>query len=322
MFRLARQLLAMARATFVESVQQPAALLLTLAGVVATALIPLLQFYQFGEPGRLERDGGLAYQLLFGLILAVSAASSALHGEIVRGTAAAALSKPVGRGAFVVAKFLGVLALVGCFWFCLLCATLLAERGAERYETIGDLSGYFTDGRTRALLLLATPLALLYAGVQHLRRRARFGVAAFQALTLLLTLAVLAAGCYNHAGEWDFYHLRFDWRIVPAALLVLAALLFFTALATALATRLKPAPTLAICVLVLGGGLAADAVQGGWRLFFACLPNVQHFWLCDALARGGRIPASYLPAALAYAAAWSGAVLGLGVLAFHNRDLD
>ena len=77
-----RQLRAISRATHLECLQQPAVLLIAFAGVVATALIPLLQFHQFGEAGRLARDGALAYQLTLGLALAVVAASSAIRREI------------------------------------------------------------------------------------------------------------------------------------------------------------------------------------------------------------------------------------------------
>lgn len=323
--RSMRQFLAIVRTTFLEAVQQPAALLLTISGVVATSLVPVLQFHDFGEPGRLERDGGMAYQLVLGLVLAASAASAALHAEISRGTAAAALSKPVPRPLFVVAKFVGVLALVALFWFCLLCSTLLAERAASRFMLLDGYGRHVSDRLASLLALLATPVALAAAGLLHNRRRARFGVAAFTALVLLLAGSVLALGFWERDGSWAPYHLRMDLRMIPASLLVLAALAVFAAIATGLATRLKPGPTLVTCVAVLILGLGADALAAApapWPLLAALVPNLQHFWLSDALGRGGRIPVAYLPPALAYAAAWCSVALALGGLAFRDRDLD
>jgi hypothetical protein len=109
--------------------------------------------------------------------------------------------------------------------------------------------------------------------------------------------------------------------------LVLLALAVFAALATALATRLQTGPALAVCVLVLLLGLAGDTVAAGapgriWRWLAAgAVPNVQHFWLCDALAHGGRIGWSYVAQAGAYALGCCVLYLGLGCLSFRERDL-
>lgn len=321
-----RPLAAMARTTLTESMQQPAVLLLTFGGVVATALIPLLQFHQFGEPGRLARDGALAYQLTLGLALAVATASAAVRREITEGTAAAALSKPLARDAFVVGKFLGVGAMLLHFWYALLAAMLLAERVAYRVSGADGEPVGAADTRAQAFLLLAAPLALTAAGLLHYRRRARFGIAALRGLQTVLTFGLFAAVGFDRLGAWRPSAANLDLRLVPVALLILFALVFFAALATALATRLKAGATLIVCGLVLALGLAADALLAPAvplpaRLAARMLPNVQSFWLCDALAGGGALPLSYVGGACAYAAAWSLAVLALGVLAFRRCDI-
>ena len=318
-----RQFAAVALTTLTEALQQPAALLLTLSGVAATALIPLLQLHQFGEAGQLARDGGLAYQLTLGLVLAAGAASAALHGEIVSGTAAAAISKPVGRELFLLGKFWGVARLVFHFWFCLLAATLLAERVAERYNAAHER---VADNRVQAALLAIVALAPLLGGLLHRQRRARFGVAAFRSLAGMLTAGLTAALCVDREGRWAPSWSGVDWRIVPASLLVLAALLVFTAIATALSARLRPGPTLVISLLLLALGLAADALLAPaqpalWRLPAHLMPNVQSFWMADALTHGGRIPLTYLANAAAYAAACCAAALGVGMLALRRRNL-
>jgi hypothetical protein len=318
-----RQFAAVARTTLTEALQQPAALLLTLSGVAATALIPLLQLHQFGEAGQLARDGGLAYQLTLGLVLAAGAASAALYGEIAAGTAAAALSKPVSRELFLLGKFWGVARLVSHFWFCLLAATLLAERVAERYNAAHER---VADSRAQTALLAAVALSLLLGGVLHRQRRARFGVAAFRSLAGLLTACLAAALCIDREGRWAPSLTGVDWRIVPASLLVLAALLVFTAIATALAARLKPGPTLFVCLLLLALGLASDTLLAPaqpalWRLPAHLVPNIQSFWMADALTHGGRIPLTYLARAAAYAAACCAAALGLGMLGLRHRNI-
>ena len=97
--------------------------------------------------------------------------------------------------------------------------------------------------------------------------------------------------------------------------------------AAALATRLQTGAALAVCVLVLFLGLAGDSLALGahalsWRRLAAgAMPNIQHFWLCDALAHGGRIAWSYVAEAAAYALTCCALYLAAGCLAFRERDL-
>ncbi len=321
-----RPLAALAQTTLVESMQQPAVLLLTLAGVVATALIPLMQFHEFGEPGRLARDGALAYQLTLGLALAVVTASAAIRREIDGGTAAAALSKPLARGTFVVGKFLGVARMLLHFWYALLAAMLIAERVAFRISgNAGEPVGA-VDTRAQAFLLIAVPAALAVAAFLDNRRRARFCIAALRVLMALLTLGLLAALGFDRLGAWSPSWANLDLRLVPVSLLILAALMLFAALATALSTRLRSGATLIASGLLLSLGLAADHLLAPARpllvrLAARLLPNVQSFWLCDALTAGGAVPLAYVGGACAYAAAWALALLALGVLAFRHCDI-
>jgi hypothetical protein len=307
--------------------QQPTVLLLTLCGVTATALIPLLQFHQFGEPGRLARDGALAYQLTLGLVLAVVAAAAAVQSEISGGTASAAISKPLSRDCFVIGKFLGIVRMLAQFWYGLLAAMLIATRIAYRISEIDGEPVGLTDTRAQTFLLLATPLALLIAGILNNRRRVRFCIAAFRTLLAILTVGLLAALGFDRAGVWHPAVANLDLRILPASLLILAALLLFASLATALSTRLKSGVTMISCFMVLALGLSVDALLGPASplLLRGCarlLPNIQSFWLCDALTNGGTISAAYLLTAVLYACAWSTAALAFGLLAFRGRDIN
>ena len=57
------------------------------------------------------------------------------------------------------------------------------------------------------------------------------------------------------------------------------------------------------------------------RAAYALLPNVQAFWLVDALDSAALIPASYFAAAAAYAVAWSAAALALGAASFRTLEI-
>ena len=344
-----KQTAAIARATLVEAIQQPVAFLILLAAVMTTLLVPVFQFHRFGEDGRLARDSGLACMLVFGLVLAAGTAGRTVSGEITCGTAAAALGKPVRRVTFLLAKALGVLAVTMLFWLGVLCATLLAERGSAHFISHIEYTGYVMDVITLVLGVAGVAVALLVAAARHYYGRRRFGVSAFVGVVLSQVLVVLATGFYNrlgqlypllgeaacldsgaghaHAAGWVFYHPELNLRVIPVALLVLFALAIFAALATALATRLPTGPTLAICAGVLLLGLAGDSLLIGapfWSvrgLVAGLLPDLQNFWLCDAVARGGRIAWRYVGAAALYALTCCVLFLGAGCLAFRERDL-
>ncbi len=317
-----RRIGAIASTTAAELYGQPAVLLLTLGGVVATALIPFLQLHSFGEAGRLARDGGLAYQLVIGLALAVVSASSTIHEEVANGTAAAALAKPVSRNLFIAGKWLGVMTVTLRFWFCMLAAALLAERVAERM----DGQDFVTDRPVQFVLFLVPILSLVIAGYLHNRRRARFCRAALAILAWLLALA-LAIGFLitrrtTFAPSVDNIHLA----VVPVSALILLALGVYSAFAAALATRLKASPAMVICFLLLLLGLSSDTLLSPAsptpvRIVASIVPNIQSFWMCDVLAPGGSLPPHYLLHAAVYAAALATAALGAAMLAFRGKDI-
>lgn len=346
----AGQALAIARTTLVEAIQRPVAFLIMLAAVLMTLLVPVFQFHRFSEDGRLARDSGLSCMLVLGLVLAAGTAGSSVAGEIARGTAAAAIGKPVSRVTFVLAKWLGVSGVVGVFWCGVLAATLVAERCSAHFLVLEDFSGHATDPVTLGLALGTAGLAVAAAALGHYVWRRRFGVSAFMGLALSQVAVAVVSGFYNRFGQLYplhgeaacagcggahahdgggavFYHVELNLRVVPVALLVLFSLVVFAALATALATRLQTGAALAVCGGVLLFGLAGDTLLAGASVFSlrglaaGVLPDVQNFWLCDAVAHGGRVAWRYVAEAGVYAATCCALFLAAGCWAFRERDL-
>jgi hypothetical protein len=325
----ARQMLAIARATFAEAIQQPAAFLVFLTSELTVLLVPVFQFHRIGEEGRLARDSGLSMLLLAGLVLAAGTAGSAVAREISRGTAAAILSKPVSRGVFVVAKWLGCSAVATLFSLGMLGEILLAERSSAHSIVSAGAVMLVLDVRTLALAAGCAAGAVAFAALRQYFGRKRFGAAAFWGLAASPWLVALAAAFYDRGGSWHGFPPAFELnaRVLPAAVLVWLALLIFAALATALAVRFRAGTVLAVSLLVLLGGLMGDTFALGaspWSfrgLLAGVLPDVQHFWLGDALAHGGRIAWSYVAEAGGYAALCAALFLTAGSLAFRNRDL-
>jgi len=324
-----RQFRALAGLTAMECMRQPIFLLLTATCVSATALAPMLLMHRFGEEGRLARDSGLAFHFLFGLLATGYAACMALSRERTNGGGAIVLRKPVGRVMSFLAKFGGVACVALAFSFCAMISTLLAERVAERFLTLPEVSAFAEDTRTGRLLAAAPPAAFLVAGLIQWRYRRPFASTAFLVLALLLVGITAGCGFYDYFGRWAPYDLRLDWRIVPAGLLVTLALLVAGAVALALSTRLAVTPVLAALVGVFLMGLLSDAIFGAraadnalWAGLYRLIPNWQHFWMADALGDGGTISAGYGLRATIYAILYMAGALSLGAAAFRNADLQ
>ena len=333
-----------------ESIQQPIAFLLQLVSTVLTLVVPIFQFHRFGEDGQLARDSGLSCMLVFGMALAVGTAGRSVAGEIANGTAASVLGKPVGRMLFVFSKWLGCVYLVAVFCLGQLAATMVSERASAHFVMRDDFSGYATDPISLMLALGGLALVLAVAAALHFAKHRRFGVSVFWGIVLSQLLVAGFSGFYNRLGDWYpihgeaacvgmnhvhtsetvhvlFYHPELNVRVIPVAVLVFLVLLVFAALATALSTRMQTGGTLTVCTGVLLIGLSGDTFLSGGRfallkrLVSGVLPDLQNFWLCDAIAHGGHVAVSYVLAAAGYALTCCLLFLLAGSLAFRGRDL-
>ena len=109
----------------------------------------------------------------------------------------------------------------------------------------------------------------------------------------------------------------FFWKVfVPLVVVAIVLIAVVLILATG--------PAVALSFLVLLFGFLADASAAGGpagKLLYALVPDAQHFWTADALARGGTVPASHTLRAALYAATYCAAVLALGCVSFRKKDL-
>ncbi len=100
---------AIALTTARETMSQPLfylALGLGSCGLVAFVFVP---YNTFGEDIKMLKDSGLIWIMVWGIIVAVWAASVSISEEVEGRTALTVLSKPVKRRQFILGKFLGVL---------------------------------------------------------------------------------------------------------------------------------------------------------------------------------------------------------------------
>jgi len=269
----------------------------------------------------------LAVMLLTGLLGAVLSASASLARELRTGTALAVLSKPVGRAQFLVAKYLGLVVALTLLTYVNLVAALLASRMA--FDAYGS-----TDLAAVGIFAAGILVAYLAGGFSNFFLRRPFVSDTVFALAITVSVAAYVTISFTSQEQSMNQAAAVDWRLVPAAVLILFALWVLAALALACSTRFDIIPTLAICSAVFLLGLVSDfvyhklggTVEGGpwWAtVLYTLLPNWQVFWLADVLDTGkGAFHWGYVGKALAYAAGYVGAVLAAAVLLFEERELS
>lgn len=308
---------------FMELVRQPIFLLLMTSSSGFCVFIAAVPYFGFGEDPKLVKDMSLALMLLSGLFGAVLCASSSVAQEIRSGTALTVLSKPVGRWTFLTAKYVGLSSSLALMTYSNVVAALLAGRMA--FDAYGD-----TDAKSLLIYGGAAALAYAVAGFSNFFLRRGFVADAVFTFILFTSLAVLGIHLFIH-DERAFGEVALvDWRMVPAAVLILFALLILAAVALACSTRLDTVPTLAVCSALFLAGLmgdylfkaAADAGSLWAKTAYALIPNWQQFWLADALEDKKSIPWSYVAKAALYMGSCIAAALAAGVWLFEDRELS
>jgi ABC-type transport system involved in multi-copper enzyme maturation permease subunit len=319
-----RQFITIAGNAFMELVRQPVFLLLMTTSAVFEIFLATPYYFAFGDEPKLVKNSTLAVMLLAGLIGAVLSASASLAREIRAGTVLAVLSKPVGRAKFLLAKYAGLAVALTLLTYVNLIAALLASRMA--FDAYGS-----TDLFAVGVFVLALIIAYALGGFSNFFLRRPFVSDAVFGLILMVTVAFVIINFYTKEVKPQEFATGVDWRMIPAAVLILFALWILAALALACSTRLDTIPTLAICSGVFLVGTMSDylfgrrAELGSWwaSVLYTVTPNWQLFWISDALESGKNdFYWGYVGKAFAYVIGYAGAALAMAVLLFEERELS
>jgi ABC-type transport system involved in multi-copper enzyme maturation permease subunit len=323
-----RQFITIATNAFMELVRQPVFLLLMTASAVFEIFLATPYYFAFGDEPKLVKNSVLAVMLLTGLFGAVLSASASLAREIRAGTALAVLSKPVGRAQFLLAKYTGLIGALTVLTYVNLVAALIASRMA--FDAYGD-----TDLAAIGIFSVGVVVAYALGGFSNFFLRRPFVSDAVFSLMVTVSVAALLIFQFTHQMESLGKSGHVDWRLVPAAILVLFALWILAALALACSTRLDMIPTLAICSAFFLVGLMSDYLYkklggtlgggGPWwaSVLYTLIPNWQNFWLADALATGvNTFHWGYVGEAFVYVVGYAGAALAVAVTLFEERELS
>ena len=323
-------ILSIARNGFIEAVRQPVYIVLILGGIVLMVCNVNLAGFTMGEDEKLLIDLGLSTLFLTGLLLAAFTASSVLSREIENKTVLTVVSKPVSRAAVIIGKFLGVAGALAVAYYVLTLVFLLAVR---HQPPKGNARGDTYDMPVVVVSIGFGGLALLTAALLNYLYRRPFPSTLTACLSAMLTVAVGIVACV--ARDWWLQNplTDYDPQLMYAVALVFLAILVLSAVAVAASTRVNQVITLLICCGVfltglvseffLGASLSAEADLPTRILapFYVAIPNLQFFWLADALSQGHDVSPTYFLSVAAYAGLLITALLALAVLLFQRRDV-
>lgn len=329
-----RQLYTIASNAFMELVRQPIFLLVMTAAACFSIFLSSVYYFGFGDDQWLVKDSTLAVMFISGLFAAGISASASVAHEIRSGTALAVLAKPVGKVQFLIGKYLGLIGALAVLTYVNALASLLASRMS--FDVYGN-----PDSVALRIFYGAVILAFLLGGLTNYFAHRPFVPDATLFMVILITLAFIAINFVDKEGNLQAFGKETDWRLIPAALLILMGLFLLAAVALACSTRLDMIPTLAICTAVFLIGLMSDYLFGRrldnqiadpsiWQtlgtwvssVLYTVIPNWQLFWLSDALEKGRTIPWSYVGKAMAYVVGYLGAALAFAMLLFEDRELS
>lgn len=321
------QLITLTRITASETIRQPVCFLLTIICVVLTIGVPLITAYNFGEGGRLARDSGLAFHLIFGMLISGYAACAALDRERKSGTTAAILSKPVDSSIYFISKFFGIVSVIILFSISASTATLLSKRIAIHFTLD---SSFVIDYQTAiAAIILCPVIACCFGAWNNFKNRRSFASTAIVTLPILMVALTAACGLFTRDGHWHPYNPQLQWQIIVVSGLITLGLSMFSAIALSLAVRLSLIPVIFSCFIILICGLASDQTFS-WahqkpaiaQLIFTLIPNWYNFWTADAIANGQSIHLSYALNSALYSVLYTGAVLIMGATAFKHSEIS
>ena len=182
---VARRVAAIARNTFREAVRDRVLYNLVLFVLILTGAAVFLGELSAAQELKIIVDMGLSAALLFGVFIAIFVGVGLVYKEIERRTIYAIFSKPVGRGEFLVGKYLGL---------CLTLAVNVAVMGAG--VTLALL--YVNRGWHPLALSIWPAVALIYVELMIVVAVALlFSSFSSPALSALLTFFVFVIGHFS-----------------------------------------------------------------------------------------------------------------------------
>ncbi len=318
-----KKLLTIAQNTFIETLRQPVYAVIILSGLFLFFVSPSLVMYSLDDDTKFLREIGLSTLFLTSLFISIFSAAGAVGEEIENKTITTLLSKPVRRPVFIIAKFVGVLAAVTLAHYICTVALLMAIRHGC-LATAADIPNWTVIGAAIATIVLVFLLSAFLNYVYDWR---------------FLATSIVLFGVF---ATFDIVFLSFfdqNWAFNPAgnginaldiygAVLLLLAAFVIVALAVLFSSKFTTVVTLSACIGIFLLGLISDYVFGRFadthiwaKIGRFLVPNLQIFWISDAIYEGSAVPITYVFTTALYAICYIVAILSIAIALFQKREV-
>jgi ABC-2 type transport system permease protein len=317
------KLVTIAKNTFVETLRQPVYAVIIAAALLLFLVSPALCMYTMDDDNKMLREIGLSTLFLTSLFVAIFSASGAVSVEMENKTILTVLTKPVQRPIFILAKFLGVVGAVAlAHYLCTIGVLMTIRHGV--LSTASDTHDWTVIGSAAGV----AGATILLSAFFNYAYDWKFTSTAVVIGAILATLALVFLGLIDR--DWQFnpakngIH-RLD---VFASILLFLAAMVIAAVAVAISARFNMIVTLSACIGVFLLGLISDWVFGryaGTHLWAQAgrylVPNLQVFWISDAIYEGGVVPFRYILTSASYALTYTVGILAVAVAIFQRRQI-
>jgi ABC-type transport system involved in multi-copper enzyme maturation permease subunit len=317
------KLFSIAKNTFIETLRQPVYAIILIAGLLLIIVSPSVSMYTLDDDNKLLRELGLSTLFLASLFIAIFAASGAIGEEIENKTILTVLSKPVRRPVFILAKFLGVTGAVALAHYVFTIAILMVIRHGV-LESVNDEYD-LTVITAGALSILG---ALLLSAFFNYAYDWKFTSTAIAFLAVFASLSMIFLVFIDENWRYAPKNNGFNMFDVNASVLLFLASVIIVALAVALSARFNVIVTLLGCIGIFMLGLVSDWAFGRFagehlwaKICYFVVPNMQVFWVSDAIVEDNPVPVKYILIGASYALCYSAGILSLAVAFFQRRQV-
>lgn len=317
------RLLTIAKNTFIETLRQPIFAILIIAALLLFLLSPSLTMYTMSDDNKLLRELGLSTLFLTSLFIAIFSASGAVAEELSNKTIMTVLTKPVQRPIFIVAKFLGVAAAVILAHYICTVALLMSIRHGV-LETVNDTHDWTVLGAAGVGVLFVVLLSAFFNYAYDWK----FSSTAMVLAAIFATVTIIFLAFIDRNWKFNPKDNGINAVDVYGSILLLMAALIVVALAVALSSRFNIVVTLSVCIGLFLLGLVSDYVFGRFaeahlwaKVGRFLVPNLQVFWISDAIYEGSKVPVRYVLASASYAFCYTTAILALAIALFQRRQV-
>ncbi len=313
-----------AKNTFTEAIRQPVYAVIILISLILLILSPSITMYSIDDDNKLLREICLSTLFLSGLFIAVFTSAAAISAEIDSKTASTLLCKPVPRVIFVLGKFIGVS-------FAVLLAHLIFTGTMLMVMRHGVLQTASDQMDLTVILIGAVTIISAFAAGAFFNFfwDWNFPASAIVTGAVVGAIGLLFLSLFDSSWTYNPANNGFEMFDIYSSTLLLLAIIVIVSLAIMFSTRFNIVMTLSFCVGFFLLGLISDYVFGRFSDTYlwakaarALVPNLQVFWISDAIYENSRIPVSYIGRSALYAVCYILGILSLSTAMFQSRELE